>query len=399
MSLPAYHRDPWLRTLTTEVVRVGATGAGQPLVVLADTILYPEGGGQPADQGTIGPVRVVDVQRIGPEVLHLLDGPLAVDTTAQVRVELDWTRRLDHMQQHTAQHLLTAIADTRHGWATTAFHLGPELSDIELDTPSLTTAQLERLEDEVATEIAAARPVRTRLVEPDQLASLEVRTRGLPEDIEGPVRLVEIEGLDLNTCGGTHLSTTAQLTGLCLVGTEPLRGGTRVFFVAGDRLRRRMAAHETRNARLRTLLGAPDSELVDLVSLRLERAREQTRTIKRLAQDLARAQAELLAASGEPVVSGAWPYLDMPFLQALARSLLELAPDTLALLVAGPESDGCFLLAAGPDSGIDLAELGPRVCDLLSGRGGGRAPIFQGKASRLDRREQAVELIRATRAG
>jgi len=395
MNMPAYHKDPWLRSLQTEVIRVGATDSGQPFAVLADTIFYPEGGGQPADHGTAGLSRVVDVQRQGSEILHLLDRPLSMAEPGPVQVELDWSRRLDHMQQHTAQHLLTAIADTRYGWPTTAFHLGPQLSDVELDTPSLTSSQLEKLEAEIATEIAAARPVRTMLVEADQLETLAVRTRGLPEDHQGPVRLVEIEGLDLNTCGGTHLSSTAQIAGMCLVRTEPLRGGTRVFFVAGDRLRRRMTEHEARNASLRALLGAPDSELVELVTLRLERSKEQARVARRLGQDLAEAQAALLAASAEPVVSGCWPHLDMPFLQALARRLIELAPDKLALVLAGPERDGCFILAAGPDSGADLGELGAKVCEVLDGRGGGKAPLFQGKAGRLDRLDKALELLRS----
>ncbi|HSN56827.1 MAG TPA: hypothetical protein VLT32_19310, partial [Candidatus Sulfomarinibacteraceae bacterium] len=139
---PAYHRDPFLAELDTEVVAVGEEG-GRPYAVLADTVFYPEGGGQPADHGRLGDVAVLDVQAIGGEIRHFVD---AAVSPGPVHLELDWPRRFDHMQQHTAQHLLTAVALRDFGWRTTAVHLGPEISDIELDVPQLERAELDRLE-------------------------------------------------------------------------------------------------------------------------------------------------------------------------------------------------------------------------------------------------------------
>ena len=133
MKDPAYERDSFLEELETEVVAVGQE-RGRPYAVLADTILYPEGGGQPADRGWLGDVAVDDVQRESGVIRHFLEKEVR---TGPVRVTLDWERRFDHMQQHTAQHLLTAIAAERFSWTTTAFHLGREVSDIELDTSSV----------------------------------------------------------------------------------------------------------------------------------------------------------------------------------------------------------------------------------------------------------------------
>ena len=190
---------------------------------------------------------------------HYLAAPLA---PGPVTVRLDWARRFDHMQQHTGQHVLTAVAQERFGWETTAFHLGPERCDIELATGNILQAELDRLEEAVAEVIRAARLVTPGRVSMEAYRTMKVRSRGLPEGHTGDVRLVEIAGLDLNTCGGTHVRNTAELECLKLLGTEALRGGTRLFFVVGARARQRMEAQERRNAALRTLLGAPDEALV-----------------------------------------------------------------------------------------------------------------------------------------
>ena len=392
---PAYQRDSFLGVLETEVTEVGRDG-GRIFAVTADTVFYPEGGGQPADHGTMGEVAVVDVQKADGVVRHFLDGELPLGPIHQV---LDWGRRFDHMQQHTGQHLLTAVALGRFGWKTTAFHLGPTVSDIELDSGSLGDDDLRRLEDAVAQEIRASRPVTVRRAQIDEMEALGVRSRLLPEGLSGEIRLVEIEGLDLNTCGGTHLRSTAEIGTMALIGTETMRGGTRLFFVAGDRVRRRLAEHEARNVKLRTLMGAADDDLPELVELRLGREKDLGRECRQLQAELARAEAARLAASDEAVVVGHWDDRDLPFLQEIGKALVALTPDRVALLTAGSGCEGAFLLVASETSGLDLGVAGPEICGILDGRGGGRAPFYQGKAAAIGRRGDAVErLIRQSSA-
>ncbi len=385
----AFEREPTLRELQTRVTAAGDS-EGVPWVVLEDTILYPGGGGQPHDTGRIAGVRVTSMAREGGTIRHFLEAPVP---PGPVRVELDWERRFDHMQQHTAQHLLTALAQDRFGWPTTAFHLGPEVCDVELDVPSLEPGDLRALEDAVAAEIRAARPVRSRRVEPPALEGLAVRTRGLPGDHSGTVRLVEIEGIDLNTCGGTHLDSTAGIECLALLGTQRMRGGTRLFFAAGRRVRLRMAEHERRNARLRELLGAPDPRLVEVLQEKLDQIREETRLVRKLREALAEERAARLAAAPGPVVALHDPHGTPAALQHLGRLLVEAAPEKVALLTAGPGREGHYLVAAGPRSGCDLARAGAAVARILQGRGGGRPPFHQGRATRLDRREEALRAL------
>jgi alanyl-tRNA synthetase len=389
--VPVYEREPFLRSLETEVVESGQEGS-RSFVVLADTILYPEGGGQPSDRGWIGGVPIEDVRTVKGQVRHFLAGPPAA---GRVQVELDWTRRFDHMQQHTGQHLLTAVAHERFGWPTTAFHLGANISDIELDIAAITPDQLTMLEDAVATEIRAARPVTARRVSPEVFGTLPVRTRGLPEGHTGGIRLVEIAGIDLNTCGGTHVRTTAELEALKLLGVEPMRGGTRLRFVAGGRLRRLLAAHEERSARLRQLLGAPDEECTANVAMKLEQLKDAQRRIRSLEEELAIEAARSLAASTERVAAAHWPDRDPAFLQRVAREFVQLVPDRLALLTVGEGEAGHFVLCAGEHIGLDLAAIGREVAAILAGRGGGSGRIFQGKAGALSRRADALTRLRA----
>jgi alanyl-tRNA synthetase len=221
-----------------------------------------------------------------------------------------------------------------------------------------------------------------------------VRSRGLPEGFQGDVRLVEIQGLDLNTCGGTHLGSTAELECLCLLGTEPVRGGTRLFYVAGRRARARMAAHEQRNAALRTLLGASDVALTTSVAARLEQQHDQDKRIRRLEDELAEALATTLAGQPEVLVDHHFEDKDAAFLQRAARALLARAPGKAAFFTASLGGQSCFLLASGPDSPLDALALGKEIAVLLSARGGGSGRLFQGKAGSLEGRARALARLR-----
>ena len=386
----AFEQEPFRSELVTEVVRTG-TENGHPYVVLADTICYPEGGGQPADRGTIAGIGVEDVKAVDGEVRHVLSGPAP---SGQVTVELDWARRFDHMQQHTGQHLLTAIAHERFGWATTAFHLGAQLSDVELDASALDAERLQALEDAVAAEIRAAHAVTARRVTAEEYANLPVRTRGLPEGHHGTIRLVEIAGIDLNTCGGTHVRSTAELETLKLLGTESMRGGTRLFYAAGGRVRGLLGAHHARSARLRQLLGASDDELVAGVQLRLDQLKDAQRTLRDLHEALAVEASRSLAARADPVAAQHWDDRDLPFLQRVAKEFARLAPDRVALLTAGTDQ-GAFVLCAGDRARLDVAATGRKIAEVLSARGGGSGRMFQGKASALDRRDAAADVLRS----
>ena len=390
MVIPSYETDPYLTRLEVSVMRLGEA-EGRPFAVLDDTLLYPEGGGQPADHGRLGEVLVVDAQRVDGELRHYLEAPCELGPTV---LALDWPRRYDHMQQHTAQHLLSALALARFGWATRSFHLGPETSDIELDAAALSDGELAALEDAVMAEIVAGRPISTRRVSPEEYAQLNVRSRGLPAGHSGDIRLVEIEGIDLNTCGGTHLRSTGEIEAVKILRTEKLRGGSRIHWVAGCRLRRRLAEHESRNAELRTLFDSDERSLVEIAGLNLEQLGATRRRVRHLEGQLAEARVDSLAASAESMVSAHFDDAEGGLLQQIGRALLDRAPAKACLLTASGRKGSFFLVATGSESPLDAGQLGPRVAEMLGGRGGGSGAIFQGKAGSLERRDEAESYLR-----
>jgi alanyl-tRNA synthetase len=289
--------------------------------------------------------------------------------------------------------VITAVAADELGWPTTAFHLGVELSDIELDVPSMATDQLAALESAVAAVVRSARPVTARWVPQAMLSELDVRTRGLPERHEGDVRLVEIANLELNTCGGTHVRSTAEIEAVKLLHTESLRGGTRLYFVAGGRVRRRLDEHEARAAELRRLLGAPDEELVETAAFKIERAGAEAKRARALEGALAEVTAEALAGRPGIVVDAHFDAMDAGFLTGVARAFCAVASGKVALLTAGAGEAGAFVVAASAGLDLDVQSAGGDVADALAGRGGGTGAIFQGKAGDLGGRDAARERL------
>jgi alanyl-tRNA synthetase len=158
-------------------------------------------------------------------------------------------------------------------------------------------------------------------------------------------------------------------------------------------LRRLHGAHHERNARLRQLLGTSDDELVAGLSAKLDQLKEAQRAIRGLEEELAMASAQALAAGPARVLTAHWPARDLPFLQRVARELARLSPDRVALLTAGEDAQGAFVISAGEQAAIDMPAAGRKVAELLGGRGGGSGRLFQGKAAALSRREEAAGLL------
>ena len=388
-----FERNPYQRELDTEIVETGQD-RDRPFAVLEDTVCYPEGGGQPGDRGLLEDVQVEDTQKRDGRILHYLSGPVVA---GPAHLKLDWARRFDHMQQHSAQHLLTAVAADRCGWQTCAFHLGKHRCDIDLDCPDLAPDQLAELEDQAAAEIRAARPIRARRVTLAEYERMDVRSRGLPADHQGSVRLVEIEGVDLNTCGGTHLSSTSEIEVISLLGLETVGSGIRLFFVAGGRARRRLAEHETRNRKLRSLLGTSDGQLRSALEQKLEQYRQLGRQVRGLEQELAAVVAERLVEGAEKLIEHHFEGQSVSFLQLIGRRLSRQVGGRLAFLTATatPGSpEGFFLLAAGADFAGNLPELGRIAGEILKGRGGGSGSLFQGKARKMNLHGRAAQALR-----
>ncbi|XP_073345758.1 alanyl-tRNA editing protein Aarsd1 [Pagrus major] len=359
-------------------------------VKLQDTILFPEGGGQPDDHGLIGDISVVRVTRQGPEAVHFVSS--ALEEGQQVQVKVDWERRFDHMQQHSGQHLVTALADALFGYKTTSWELGRQRSTIELDTPSVKAAQLQTLEEAVNEKIRAHVPVNVQLLSIDDPAVEKVRSRGLPDDHAGPIRIIDIEGIDANMCCGTHVSNLSHLQVIKLLGTEKgKKNKTNLIFLAGNRVLKYAEKSFSTERSLVSLLKTGPDEHVEAV----DKLQKSAKLLQKTNLSLLRDMAVLIAQTfkNDPQRGNFFSLHkkegDNEFMNIIANELN--TEEILVFLTVGEEKGPGLFVLAGPSGPV--AELGPRVLEILQGKGAGKNGRFQGKANSLARRGEVEALL------
>ncbi len=387
-----YYADPYLTRFQARVVE-RLTWEGRPAVVLDRTAFYPTSGGQPADRGTLSGVGVVDVVVRDEDgaILHLLEGDRLPE---QVTGEIDWARRFDHMQQHTGQHLLSAACERLLDADTVSFHLGAEVSTIDLNRPRIPSEAIEEVEDLVNRVIWEDRPVTTRFVPADEVAGLPLRR---PPQVEGPIRLVEVADFDLNPCGGTHVARTGEI-GLLKVLRLDYRGEeTRVEFVCGGRALRDYRRKNRLVHRLSSMLTVGQDELEEAIARLQESLKAARRELRAVREELAEGLAERLLRSAPPgsprIVWAVLEGYEPADLRSLAQRMIA-TPDTVVLLAAVRERTHlCVARSEGLE--VDAPTLLRSVCDLLGGKGGGRPHFAQGSAPTTDRR-QVEDALRRT---
>ncbi|MFG6495100.1 DHHA1 domain-containing protein [Fictibacillus sp. UD] len=228
MTEKLYYSSPYTAEWETTIKQTYEKD-GQFFAVLEDTAFYPTGGGQPNDTGTINGINVLDVFTEKDEVIHHLE---RLPETSSVNCNLDWHRRFDHMQHHTGQHLLSAVCYSLYDARTISFHLGTEYATIDIEMDTLNQKQMDMLEKAVNEEIYKNRNVHTYTVTDEELQKLPLLK--MPKVIEN-IRIVEIEGIEYNACGGTHVRSTAEIGIIKLFKAEKQKSALRLYFKCGQR--------------------------------------------------------------------------------------------------------------------------------------------------------------------
>jgi alanyl-tRNA synthetase len=390
----AFEKEFTARVMHCEVlppdVKSGITGTVWGLI-LDRTAFYPTSGGQPHDLGKIGDANVLDVRDEGDEILHLVDRRPA-DPDANCC--LDWPRRLDHMQQHTGQHLLSAMFQERFGLPTVSFHLGSEICTIDLRGPEPTPQILEGAERAANQVVFEDRPVTVRYGTADQLSRLGVRKE---LDRKGILRAIEIERADLQPCGGTHVKRTGQI-GLVLVRRcTKVRQDWRVEFICGRRAER--AARQDFQLLRQTAeqLSCAPEDLVSAAARALAERDANFKNARAVVQRLAEAEATLALqtapaeANGFHVVSRVFEGVPADYLGFFATAFAK-SEKTIALLAA---EDGHLLFAQHPSAGKDMSALLRQVMEKVGGKGGGTRDFARGKLPDASKVRQVIDAARS----
>ena len=364
MTRKLYYEDSDLLRFSATVTGCTAVKGGYQ-VTLDQTAFYPEGGGQPWDTGILGDAAVLQVTELGEEVLHLCDKPLEVGKTAEGSVNGD--RRLDLMQQHSGEHILSGIICKKYGVSNVGFHVGAHIMEIDFSGP-IPAEDLLELEKTANEAIWKNLPVICSY--PDQLG--EYRSK---KELEGPVRIVEVPGYDRCACCGVHVKYTGQVGLIKIVSMVKFHQGVRLELLCGKRAYEYVATVAEQNKQISGLLSAKPLE----TAAAAKRLTEQLAAEKFRAAGLEKQLFESIAKSyvNQELVL----HFQDGFTPAGVRELADqIGKAAQTAVVCSMGADSCSICIIGKNA----KELGTKMASALNGRGGGKPEAFQGslKATR-----------------
>jgi alanyl-tRNA synthetase len=393
-----YYNDSHLIEFEARVVDVTERVSGWTAVILDRTAFYPTGGGQPSDTGVLNGSRVVECIDDGDKgVLHVVQGATPAPG-ATVKGRIDWLRRLDHMQQHTGQHILSQAFVRLFNAPTKSFRVLDQSCEIDVDLTNATTEIIERAVELANNVIWEDRSIAIRNVTAEEAAELPLRKDSARA---GELRLIEIDGFDLTPCGGTHAYRTGEVGMIAVRTWERAKGLVRIEFVAGVRA---LADYRKANKSAReiaSLFSAGRDDAPNLASHMIEENKELHRRIRILEETAATGEAESLftstseSADGTRVIARVFDGRDGESLKKLAHALIA-KPKTIALLGSRDEGTARLVFAKSEDGEGDMNVLMREACALVDGRGGGRPDMAQGGGKNGEKLDEAIEQAAST---
>ena len=385
-----YYSDSHLIEFDARVVDVTDRVSGWTAIVLDRTAFYPTGGGQPGDTGTLNGLRVVECIDDGDNgVLHVVQG-MAPSRGAEVHGRVDWSRRLDHMQQHTGQHILSQAFVTLFNAPTKSFRVLEASCEIDVDLNNPTNEVIERAVELANNVVWEDRAITIRSVTSTEAAELPLRKEPARD---GDLRLIEIDGFDLTPCGGTHAFRTGEVGMIAVRSWERAKGLTRIEFVAGTRA---LADYRKANRSARevaTLFSTGRDDAPQVAAQMVEEHKELNRRIRGLEELAAEVEAEKLFASASAgIVKQIFDGRDAESLKKLAHALIA-KPGIVALLASRDKDTARLVFARSADAPGEMSTLMREACALLDGRGGGRPDMAQGGGKRVDLLDDTLAAI------
>ena len=372
-----YEADAYRREADAVILAAEPDGRGGGKLALDGTVFYPEGGGQPADHGTLtlpdgARLTVTDVHEQGGVIWHRVDAlPHTAAPGTAVTGRIDWAWRFDKMQQHTGEHILSGILHQMFGAENVGFHIGSDA--VRMDTSVPISAEGLREAELAANRIVWQNvPVLITYPTREELARMTYRSK---KEIEGQVRIVTIPGADVCACCGTHTAATGAVGQIKILAAENYKGGVRLSVVCGERALLAAQAMRQRQADIGALLSAKPSETAHAV----HRVYDEYTALKFAHFGLCSELFDALAAQvapGEDAIRIV-PGLDPDGLHRLAARLSEATTGLCAALTANEKGTGYCLAQAGGD----VRALTKALNTALNGRGGGKPGICQGSCA------------------
>jgi len=395
MTERLYYHDSFLYDFDARVVEAFESN-GRPAIVLDRTAFYPTSGGQVHDLGMLrADGQQIAITEVADEedgrILHFAAASLSAGT--QVHGSVDAARRLDHVQQHSGQHVLSAAFIRLFNMPTVSFHMGEESCTIDLETSGLSAAQAQKAELLANEVIAEDRPVNIRFVPLEEARQLGLRK--LPPKQTGDLRLIDITDFDLTACGGTHVRATGQIGSILLRKIEKVKQGVRVEFVCGLRAVA-MARHDYSTlTEAAALYSSHIYDVPEQVRKSLAEAKAAGKSQHKLLEELAELYSERLLAqtAGSPqVITQFFPDRDALFIKLLAQKLTAGKSTVIALLASGA-GQPTLVFAQTPGQKSNMGQLMKEAMAQLGGRGGGSADMAQGGVPASAQQLEGIESL------
>ena len=363
-----YYQYSYDTKFVAKVLRCTKYGDGYA-VVLDDTLFYPEGGGQPGDTGMIGGIQVYDTIRDEDEtILHLTHEPL--EEGKAIQGVIDWDRRFDHMQNHTAEHILSGLVHSRYGYNNVGFHMG-ETIQVDFDGV-LEKEDIDCLEKDANDVILSNAPVRILYPDDKELETMSYRSK---KELNGRIRIVQIDGCDRCACCGTHVHYAGEIGLLKILSYEKNKNGTRVEMLAGKRAFAYLKHIYDENVSISRMLCAKVNETDVAVERLLERVNEKDRDISFWKKQV---------LDGIVGNTGEGEALAIVFLKGSDRKDIAYVGDRLiherkcgCAAVMNDEGNGTMSYVIMSHV-VSLKAIVKDLNERLSGRGGGRDTVIQG---------------------
>lgn len=357
-----FYQDPYLFEFEANIIDIQEKD-NKYYIVLDKTAFYPEGGGQPSDKGTIDGIEVIDVVEDDDTVLHILNKK-PKDTV--VKCIVDKERRLDLMQQHTGQHLLSSVFYNLYDGETSSFHLGDDYVSIDISLSDISQDMLKKVEDITNSYIYRNLDIKSYIVSSDELIRLPLRK--LPP-VSDNIRIVEIDGMDFSPCCGTHVSTTGEIGIIKLLKTEKYKGVTRVYFKCGKRALSDYQLKLDIVSELSKSLSCPETDLIQRVKSLNSELKNSSKIIKDIKERLISYESkDIVSSASSNVICESFKDKTMDELLILVRQANELGN---YIYILSSESDKKLVFAHGEGFDINCGKVFKDHLKEFSGRGGG----------------------------
>ncbi|MGF3106089.1 alanyl-tRNA editing protein [Rossellomorea sp. DUT-2] len=393
MTVKQYYQDAYMKTFQTSIQDQRQDDSGW-YVVLEETAFYPTGGGQPHDTGTLKDKRIINVEEVNGEIRHYIEEPFE-DISGDVKGQIDWDRRFDHMQQHAGQHILSAAFAEALLYETVSFHLGKEVLTIDLDVSDLTESEALEAEALANRVIRESRYIETRWVTEAELSQYPLRKQPTVTD---DIRLVMIPDFDYNGCGGTHPRSTSEVGAIKILDWEKHKGHIRLQFVCGDRVLNQLHRKHGLLKELTVVLQAPEENMVPTVERMVAKQKEQEKALEGLKEVLLTYEAQGLLGEGTSqegytLIKKAYSDRSIQELQKIAQHIVAKREEAIVLLVVQNDHKLQLVAAKGSSPSANLREVAQKVFPLINGKGGGNKSFVQGGGEVVMSREELLETL------